>query len=1053
MFRQLLEQSRQLTNHIVTPGLAPIDRGLEQIEAQTRRLLRRTGAESAGVAAGAGAPGGIGAGGLGAAAGAGGLGQGTPGFLGMGMGMVGAGGALGGAGGAGAGVAGAGAGLSGQIVAGAAGGPAGGAGGVQPMDADGLLGGDGGAGRPLAPLDSRTAYLLAKQGFDAERVSQTLAQIDLANTFEPLQGVPDADIDAYLRNEHENIVSVAIEETKNQVALDFEQHFEQRLARDWANIKKRTFDQMGHQPSRSARLTGAGSSGMLGVVPEGDGVVGSDAFGASSLLQLGGTRGGISSQPRLRAFSLVVKALNESRLKNAPFNPVAAFGAAAEDLPSDGQQQVIARCWTLLLSMLGGRKALDKRPQGHFAATYRLTEEPGISEQATQFRSELVAGGRQWLQDSYRSWVSDHVRSNYVEIGGLPTVHAEVDAILKIRFMRHNRWALSWLDTSVGDTPFWAHVFMLVRMGKQDDALTYIQRHQADLAKTSDRNFLTYFKAWMDAGDGRLPKTYRDKLLGEWNGGIRDYIGSAKSSPKGDLFKYTLYKIIGRCEMSVKNVRSADVVQTTEDYLWLQLMLVQEEILPTDAAYERFTLRDFSAQMQKYGIDHFKSKSLWFLVLMLCGEFERAVSELIQDPVFAVDGLHFATAMAYYGVLRVPENPRGTPMGASMLNVKPVTLSTGTPYEIAYFHFAKAIINLVRAWARSDPFDAMHYVYLLGLIGSPLDSRPAQSLTSMPGAFGGPATPSARRAAASSALISSSAVEYTRLSHQIICEFVLATKLFAELLGEVRPDGGTTSGHVKIHRALVHLDSEQDFMQCIVLAAAQDAENESRLEEAIKLYHLAGLYDKVLCLLNAHLGERLLQQTFFPSEASGESAAQRAARSTTDVSLPSISISASPIEDTEQLLRFYQSRPQTASALTPKTVATCTTLIQLSRFRIQHDQARDEAALSTLYRLNILPVTPTVDSVQTSTDAFHQLDESVARVMPQIMLMAMQSLDRLYKAWTEKRGGLGFGVPADGRISDVRARARALMMFAGLVQYRIPGDVFAKMNRLDVMMS
>ncbi|KAH6584215.1 hypothetical protein BASA60_001060 [Batrachochytrium salamandrivorans] len=44
MFRQLLEQSRQLTNHIVAPGLTPIDRGLEQIEAQTRRLLKRTGA-------------------------------------------------------------------------------------------------------------------------------------------------------------------------------------------------------------------------------------------------------------------------------------------------------------------------------------------------------------------------------------------------------------------------------------------------------------------------------------------------------------------------------------------------------------------------------------------------------------------------------------------------------------------------------------------------------------------------------------------------------------------------------------------------------------------------------------------------------------------------------------------------------------------------------------------------------------------------------------------------------------------------------------------------
>lgn len=41
-FKQLLEQSRQLTTHIVSPVYNHIDRGLEQIEQQTRRLLRRT---------------------------------------------------------------------------------------------------------------------------------------------------------------------------------------------------------------------------------------------------------------------------------------------------------------------------------------------------------------------------------------------------------------------------------------------------------------------------------------------------------------------------------------------------------------------------------------------------------------------------------------------------------------------------------------------------------------------------------------------------------------------------------------------------------------------------------------------------------------------------------------------------------------------------------------------------------------------------------------------------------------------------------------------------
>ncbi|KAJ1336300.1 hypothetical protein BSLG_007084 [Batrachochytrium salamandrivorans] len=967
MFRQLLEQSRQLTNHIVAPGLTPIDRGLEQIEAQTRRLLKRTGArQDEAILHTGGAASSFTDETANAAAGSSDM------ALGAGAAAASAANTA-----ANTNTTGAASGLSGKAHSGPLAGE-----GAYAGNSTGMTSSDPGY---TVSIDSRTAFLLAKQGFDPER----------------------------------NIVSIAIEETKGQVALDFERRFELRLGRDWAAMKKRIFDQMGHHPSRSVGAADS-ASGMDGVML----LSGGNSVDSSSILQFPSIRhtgtmmpgglvstGGLSSQPRIYSYVIAVRALNHARLKNIPFNPIATFGKVAENLAGDAEQQLISRCWTLLSMMLGGRKGLDKKASGHFSNIYKLAQEPGVSEQVTLFRASLISGGRSWLQDVYRNWVSDNVRSQLSEIGGMPTVHSEVDALLKIRFMKHGRWILSWLDFSVGGTVFWAHVFMLVRMGLFDDALEYIQRHQADLAKTNERNFSTYFKAWMDSGDGRLPKTYRDKLLAEWNGGIRDY--ATKSHPKGDLFKYALYKIIGRCEMTVKTIACSEIINTIDDYLWVQLMLVQEEILPTDAAYERYTLRDFSSRMQKYGMNHFKTRSTWFMVLFLCGEYERSVSELLKDPVFAPDGLHFAIALAYYGVLRVPDNPRGAPISGSMINVKPITLSTGSSYEIAYFHFAKTIISFVRAWGRTDPLDTMHYIYLIGLFGTTLDTRqPVQA----------------------------AALQRSGSSGQ--------------LLGQLRPDGsGRIPGHIEVHRVLLHLTSENDYIQNIVLAAAHDAESESRLEEAVYLYHLAGMPDKVMHLLNAYLGERLLQQTFFQADVSAESAASVSIRSTTDVSLPPLSIGTNPVQDTEQLLRFYQSRPLTASSLTSQTVATSTTLIQLSRFHIQHDQGRDESALATLYTLSLFPMQADVVAVQSRVDAFLQLDESVARVMPQIMYMALQSLDRLYKAWTERRGGFGGSVPADGRVADVRERSRALMMFAGLVQYRIPSDIFGKMNRLDVMMS
>ncbi len=42
--KNLVQESRQLTSHILPTSIAPIERGLDQIEASTKRLLRRTAA-------------------------------------------------------------------------------------------------------------------------------------------------------------------------------------------------------------------------------------------------------------------------------------------------------------------------------------------------------------------------------------------------------------------------------------------------------------------------------------------------------------------------------------------------------------------------------------------------------------------------------------------------------------------------------------------------------------------------------------------------------------------------------------------------------------------------------------------------------------------------------------------------------------------------------------------------------------------------------------------------------------------------------------------------
>jgi nuclear pore complex protein Nup93 len=89
---------------------------------------------------------------------------------------------------------------------------------------------------------------------------------------------------------------------------------------------------------------------------------------------------------------------------------------------------------------------------------------------------------------------------------GMPTIHTEVDAILQLRFMKKDRWTLSGLDLKIDPkAPFWAHLFTLVRMGMNDDALAYINAHSAQLSN-KDKYLKSYFEAWMKADDGRLPR-------------------------------------------------------------------------------------------------------------------------------------------------------------------------------------------------------------------------------------------------------------------------------------------------------------------------------------------------------------------------------------------------------------------------------------------------------------------------------------------------------------------------------------------------------------------
>jgi nuclear pore complex protein Nup93 len=60
--------------------------------------------------------------------------------------------------------------------------------------------------------------LLGSKGVDLPQLSQKLEVLSARKTFEPLEPIPDADIQSFLKNEKENAILSIIEETHRTVS-------------------------------------------------------------------------------------------------------------------------------------------------------------------------------------------------------------------------------------------------------------------------------------------------------------------------------------------------------------------------------------------------------------------------------------------------------------------------------------------------------------------------------------------------------------------------------------------------------------------------------------------------------------------------------------------------------------------------------------------------------------------------------------------------------------------------------------------------------------------
>ncbi|VDI38772.1 Hypothetical predicted protein, partial [Mytilus galloprovincialis] len=130
----------------------------------------------------------------------------------------------------------------------------------------------------------------------------------------------------------------------------------------------------------------------------------------------------------------------------------------------------------------------------------------------------------------------------------------------------------------------------------------------------------------------------------------------------------------------------------------------------------------------------------------------------------------------------------------------------------------------------------------------------------------------------------------------------------------------------------------------------------------------------------------------------------------------------------------------------------------LTFFDCFHDGNMDEA-LTVIKQLQLLPLAE--NAVETKVMAFRHYNDEVRRCLPDILLATMNILHSQYKnaktttsqspysGWT----GRGEDGGKETYLNYIRGQAKALIMFAGMLPYRLPGDTNARLVQIEVLMN
>ncbi|CAK3918653.1 related to nuclear pore (Nic96) [Lecanosticta acicola] len=887
--------------------------------------------------------------------------------------------------------------------------------------------------------DARAHYLLSASGVNTSQALRDLDELAASTAQSLPEQLPTTGVKQTLLETYQNDFQKMVDSHVQRAHEEFDQMIEERLhGVDWDAHRQRIYEHFGlkkpeSQPapdgsvvgggafgrsSRRGRLSTAGKS-TFGIPGLSKSVIGSigprgprgSAFGdIAEKLPAEGVRSAPEDSLQRRKqdnYAEKVKDLNVARLQEKVY-PILTRFAEVEAEPSNDDTSMLVAAYKALVHITGedATKEAIADPgvvrERQYAVAY-LDESVRSTAEAVALRKRILKGSRTYLEKHFFTQQLEQVvarNPREAQIGGVPSAIDKVKGYVRVRAARKELTSDLDVLQQIDNDYCWAVVFYLLRSGLFQEALDYVIENR-NAFKQIDGQFIRYLEAYVrDKDEHRLPSALQTSINNE-------YAQRQRFAPEDsvDPYRQMCYKVIGRCELARRSVLEG-VYSDMQDWIWLQFALAREYLHEDELAHEAYNLQDVRQSFKDVGERYFgpgsditNAPTTYFYMQILAGMFEKAVADLYAHNY--VSAVHFAISLDFYGLLRVSDVSNSDDL---------LSYTTRQAPQIA---FGSMIGLYTRDFRTANATAAVDYLTLICLNGD------------LTGDLG-----KAQR----------------ELCYQALTEVTLETREFAQLIGDVRDNGQRIDGAIAQRLKLIGLENQREFLKHITQVAARTAEEQGRTADAALLYHLCEDYNKVFHVINEALSLALTTELGEqPERLEPLKPRNTASQNNQSSSQQQASLSLTSIDDPVQLALgiqdLYNKNPMYNAYIDENVRGTCTVLLTLAEARKSLEDGQWPLALEKIKASNVIPMgeNGTLSAIRMKAVEFQGFPPSVARTVGHVMLWTViacsNEVDHIRRQSLQNPNATQY-------VAACTQQAKDVMVFAGLIRYKLPGRVW-----------